>query len=336
MILLAPLTGVSTMTKRYFEIRKQSAKGTDSLIADIMRHLHTREYLGRAVIICEQPSITLSASRKQWLKLSRTIQKQRASTLNADKILKYTHAIAHMQHMQFSIKDPAHDPDSDIYFLSPEQFQSIPYRCFTLYITAPLTDEVIETVLLPPLPESALIVDYVHGSWGKFNLYPKQELEDKVTEEWIQVNSFFTLNEINIKSLSTGGIQDVEAMDDALDALLGISTAFLRVANNFQQALEIARPLRLSKETRREYDAFSLLAHRVQALSLENFTQRFLETYSEDDTFFLYDPRHGKPVSANHIAEIIQYHAQSGRANLAQALEAFYMGRSLRPSKKPM
>jgi hypothetical protein len=135
------------MAQSYFELRKRSAKGTDSLIADMMRHFHTREYLGKALIICEQPTVTLSAARKQWLKLARIIQKQRASTLNADKILKYTHAIAHMQHLQFSYKDPLQDPDSGIYFLSPQQVHLLPNRCFTIYVMAPVDQEILNGLL---------------------------------------------------------------------------------------------------------------------------------------------------------------------------------------------
>jgi hypothetical protein len=324
------------MAKCYFERRKQSAKGTDSLIADMMRHLHTREYLGKAIIICDQPVVTLSAARKQWLKLARVIQKQRASTLNADKILKYTHAIAHMQHLHFSAKDPLEDPDGDIYFLSPEQLHLLPLRCFSVYVAHPI-DLNIATGILAQLPDSALIVDYDHGHWEKLGLQTKHILEQKVVEEWQEVTAFLALNDINIVKLSTGSIQDIEAMDDALDTLLGISHPFLQVANSFQHALETARPLRLSQETRRGYDAFSLLAHRVQALSLESFTQRFLETYNEDDTFFLYDFVKGLPLRASEgLTEIINYHLRAGRVNLAKALQTLYMGRSFRPNTKPI
>jgi hypothetical protein len=324
------------MATCYYELRKQSAKGTDSLIADMMRHLHTREYLGKALIICDQPTITLSAARKQWLKLSRVIQKQRASTLNADKILKYTHAIAHMQHLHFSVKDPLEDPDSAVYFLGPAHIHVLPPQCFTVYITTHIEPEIVDN-LLTQLPDSALIVDYNHSAWNRQNVLPKEALEHKVTEEWQHISAFLTLNDINIDDLSTGSIQDIEAMDDALDTLLGISHPFLQVANNFQRALETARPLRLSKDTRQRYDAFSLLAHRVQALSLENFTQRFLETYNEDDTFFLYEFSKGVPLRpAEGLAEVITYHVQAGRANLAKALHAFYMGRSFKPNIKPI
>jgi hypothetical protein len=324
------------MAIHYFELRKRSAKGSDSLVADMTRHLHTREYLGNALIVCDQPTVTLSAARKQWLKLSRVIQKQRASTLNADKILKYTHAIAHMQHLQFSAKDPLEDPDGAVYFLRPEQVRVLPPQCFSVYVTAPIKPEAIDGILAQ-LPDSALIVDYTHSTWKQYGLVPKQTLEDKVAEEWQQVAAFLALNEIDINSLSTGTIQDIEAMDDALDTLLGISHPFLQVANNFQRALETSRPIRLNKDIRRQYDAFSLLAHRVQALSLESFTQRFLETYNEDDTFFLYNTTKGIPMRpAEGLTEVINYHLRAGRTNLAKALHTFYIGRSFKPSIKPI
>src|SRR5215213_1160346 len=90
---------ISLMPNAFFELRKQGARGTDSMVADVMRHLYSRQYLGKTLIISEQPMIIFSTARKQWLKLARTIQKQRASTLNAEKLLKYTHTISHMQHM---------------------------------------------------------------------------------------------------------------------------------------------------------------------------------------------------------------------------------------------
>jgi hypothetical protein len=59
------------MAKCYFELRKQSARGTDSIAADIMRHFHARQHLGKAVIVCDQPVGLLAAARRQWLKMGR-------------------------------------------------------------------------------------------------------------------------------------------------------------------------------------------------------------------------------------------------------------------------
>jgi hypothetical protein len=116
-------------------------------------------------------------------------------------------------------------------------------------------------------------------------------------------------------------------MDNALDTLLARSHSFLQVADNFHRALELARPLRINQALRRQYDALALLAHRVQALSGDSFTQRFLETYNEDDGFFLYDPgrnslrRHALArLIGEPLAEAITRHLAAGRYNLARAL----------------
>jgi hypothetical protein len=271
---------------KYFELRKPATNG--SLSTDIMRHLHTRQHLGRAVVICDNPTVALSAARKQWLKISRNVQKRRAGTLNADKILKYTHAVTHMQHMQFTTRQPSEDHDADVYFLHPDTVQRLPASCLSVYLTTALADnQPID--LLAQLADDALVVDYQHQiSWAELDAQPKTALNSRVLVTWQELASFLASYRIDALSLSDGSM-DIDAMEEALDILLGAHGKFLRVASDFQRALELSRPLRLTKQVRMRYDAAILLAHRVQALTPNAFTQSFLETYDEDDTFFLYD-----------------------------------------------
>jgi hypothetical protein len=120
-------------------------------------------------------------------------------------------------------------------------------------------------------------------------------------------------------------------MDDALDTLLGTSYKFLQVANDFQHALELARPMRLGRDLRRQYDSFILLAHRVQALSPGAFSQQFLEVYNEDDTFFLYDAERGQFILQHSaLAEAYARHVRAGRKHLAHALRQVAERRDIR------
>jgi hypothetical protein len=321
------------MAKCYFELRKQSARGSDSIAADIMRHLHTRQHLGKAMVVCGHPNVMLSAARKQWLKLCRSIQKQRASTLNADKILKYTHTITHMQQLRFSAKSPLDDPEADIYFVTPDNLTAAPMQCFSIYLTVELP-AATATLLLEQLPADTLLVDYDQGSpWTDLGLQPKRLLEEQVQSEWGQMKQFLASYRIDVSTLLQGNVYNVEAMDDALDTLLGVSHKFLQCASAFQRALELARPLRINKTMRQHYDVLSLLAHRVQALTSSVFTQRFLETYNEDDTFFLFDHGYKRRVSSEVIRAIINRHQHAGRQHLAQALQQLYIGRSLSPNR---
>jgi hypothetical protein len=276
--------GANHMAK-YFEKRKPATNG--SLSTDIMRHLHTRQHLGKAVVVCDNPASALSAARKQWLKLSRSVQKRRSSTLNADKILNYTHAVTHMQHMQFTTRS-ADDCDANVYFLTADSLANLPTLCFSVYLTTFITP--VQTAdLLAQLPTDALIADYRHETtWEELDLLPKQSLVDQVAKQWLQVCQFLDSYHIDTSVLSDDP-DDLETMEEALDILLGAHSKFLQVAGDFQRTLELARPLRLAKDIRTRYDAAILLAHRVQALTPNPFTQSFLEAYDENDTFFLYD-----------------------------------------------
>lgn len=325
MILPSKLELCLTMSRCYFELRTQSAKGTDSIAADMMRHLHTRQHLGKVVVICEQPLALLASARKQWLKLSRVIQKQRASTLNADKILKYTHTIAHMQHMRFSNKAPLEDPEADVYFLEADSSQILPLQCFTMYsINLNISRHALS--MIAQLPDEALIVDYTQAlPWDEFGLQPKTMLEHEVATSWRRVHAFLISRDIVIGELIKDGLHNVEAMDDALDSLLSVSGKFLNVANNFQHAWELSRPIRIKQHIRQEYDSLVLLAYRVQALSPGAFTQRFLESYNEDDTFFLYDTYKRQFVAPTEsLQEAVERHTAAGRPHLALALRYTY------------
>jgi hypothetical protein len=310
------------MAKCYFELRKQSARGTDSIAADIMRHLHTRQYLGKAVVICDQPLPIMAASRKQWLKLTRTIQKQRSSTLNADKILKYTHTITRMQHMRFTHKAPLKDPEADVYFLSEKDCEHMPAHCFTIYLNAALQQSTVSE-MIDQLPADGLIVDYSqHLSWPAFGLQSKIVLEQQVDSVWQQVRRFLQSNHLDIDTIINAEAHEIETMDNALDILLGKSHQFLLIANEFQHALELARPLRLGRDRRKDYDSIVLLAYRVQALSPGTFTQHFLETYNEDDTFFLYDAAKEQLIPTGEtLEEAVIRHKAAKRHRLAHALK---------------
>ena len=309
----------------YIELRKTGARGTDSIIADTMRHLHTRQHLGKTVIVHTHPTAILSPARKQWLKLTRSLQRQRSSTLNADKILKYTHGITRMQRMRFSAKTPLHQPEGDVYFLAPDDLQTMPISCWTVYVLCELDAKVAENMVLQ-LPQGALVVDYsLAQTWETLGLRSKRILEARVTKQWRRVNAFLQTHDIDVTNLATGDMHNIDAMDEALDSLLGGHThTFLQEASDFQRALELARPLRLTKVQRSAFDALILLGHRVQALTPGAFVHQFLEVYGENDTFFLYDVTHTRKqiLGGQTLAEAFNRHRLARRHNLARAIQA--------------
>jgi hypothetical protein len=308
------------MGRCFFELRAKSLTQATLLASDLMHHLHSRQYLGKALVVCENPFSTLRVSRKQWLKLARTIQRERASTLNADKILKFTYAITHMQRMQFTAKPPEQCPGAQLYFADANTDIALPPQCTTLYIAAHLSQEKI-AALVKQLPDSALIVDYANKTrLDSLQLAPKHELEEKVATAWQEVEAFLHAQEIQITSLVHNHLVTADLMDDTLDTLLSASSDFLRVASNFQQAFELAQPLRISKATGQLYNTLTLLAYRVQALSPGSYSQHMMRTYHENETYFLHDIAVDLVPEGESLLETISRHKQAGRTRLAMAI----------------
>jgi len=303
------------MSRHYFEPRTQPLEQITVLAADMMRHLHTRQYLGKVVVVCDSPFTTMRVARKQWLKLARNIQRQRASTVNTDKILRLAYTITHMQHLQFAAKSPHQNPEAHVFFITPEQWELIPLNCFTVYLASPLSGKAFHKVS-HQLPNDALVVDYT-GTQSPSGLLAKHHLEARVTEKWHRMVDFFEKYEINIALLSEHQFTEVDALDNALDTLLSASHDFLRLASSFQHTYELAQPLLTPHGTQQEYNTVALLAYRVQALSPGILSGYMLRTYHEDETFFLHD------VTANtdpmEDRAIFQHHL-AGRTRLAQAL----------------
>jgi len=112
----------------YFELRIPTTLKT-VIGNDIAQHLQTRQFLGSAIIVCEHPFAMLSVVRKAWQKMVRQTQNDRARTLNAEEILRFTRRVAQMQQLQFTISSPDGNPCADVYFVTPEMFTALPAGC---------------------------------------------------------------------------------------------------------------------------------------------------------------------------------------------------------------
>ncbi len=107
----------------------------------IARHLSMRMRYGKAVIIARNPHATISAVRKQWLKLIRTKQKERASTLDAGRIRRLVEVTAYMRGLRFTIHYPPEEYVGDVYVASPDAALQWPPSCQTLYVSSDLKRE---------------------------------------------------------------------------------------------------------------------------------------------------------------------------------------------------
>lgn len=277
------------MKKIFLEQRNVKKSAAHSEAADIANHLLKRQHLGRAIILTDKPNPLLCVVRKQWMRLARSLQKDRSSTINAEKIMRLTHRITHMQRMNFSTRSQDEQPQTEVFFASPHEISRLPADCFTIYITSPISDSQMG-VLLQQMPANSLVVDYTYsGLLSLKTLATKQVLEQQVAQEWQTLTTFLKSHAIAIESLVEPGPLQPQAIDDALDTLLVYSNAFLHIATDFHRALELAQPLESALSTKQQYDMAALLAYRVQALTPEKLDNFLIQTFSDNDTYFLRD-----------------------------------------------
>ena len=127
---------------------------------DIARHLYTRVLCGKVVIVVDQPNSFLPALRKQWLKLTRKVQRERSSLLlNTTRTSELSEVIARMQSLRFTTKWPPDIELADIYIATVDQLLQWAPECLTLYVTGPVELEQLY-VITAWMPKGGLVVTY--------------------------------------------------------------------------------------------------------------------------------------------------------------------------------
>ncbi len=110
-----------------------------ALSVDLASHISRRCFKGTVAIVASHPQALMSSVRKQWLRLIRLAQREKAGTLNRQHKDKLDETIRVMQTVSFTAKDPADEPLAYVSFATAEQFIAVAPICVTLYITAPVT-----------------------------------------------------------------------------------------------------------------------------------------------------------------------------------------------------
>jgi hypothetical protein len=278
--------------QHYYETRNLPTNPPATIAADLARHIQMRQYLGTILIICDSPTAILSATRKQWFKAVRSLQRLRASTLNAEEILRLTHALMHMQNMQFTSNAHTDQPDATAYFAAPGRLNTVPPNCYSVYLTTGVTKPSLDYIL-KSLPKDCLVVSYAQSvDLTSFGLQPKTALEEKLLRLWDDIVAFLQQNGIDPAKLIVGNALQLDAMDAALDTLLGISDDFLHTAARLQRTINLAQPFTfITSNQQKKFEAVTRLAHRVQALTPGTFNGYLSTSFGDNQpgTLFLRD-----------------------------------------------
>jgi hypothetical protein len=133
-------------------IVEEGSFGANPGTKDIARHLYTRMYYGKVVIVTNKPVSVISPLRKQWLRLTRKVQRERSSTLNGVKISELSSIIGCMQNLKFTTHYPPDEHEGDVYLAAIEQILRWPPVCRTMYIACDIekVDSHLITAWMPP------------------------------------------------------------------------------------------------------------------------------------------------------------------------------------------
>jgi hypothetical protein len=101
----------------------------------------------------------LSAVTKQWYKIVRQVEHERASTLTATRIQELTYGLANMQRTRFKTVFEEPLQDAEVFFLTPDVLTTIPELCHTLYLTQDIDNKALEK-LEAKMPLNSLLVVY--------------------------------------------------------------------------------------------------------------------------------------------------------------------------------
>jgi hypothetical protein len=144
------------MHQLFVEERPQSGGG---ISGDLAKHLYGRLLRGRVVVVCDNPRALMSAVCKQWLKVCRQVQRERASTLDASKVLELVHMLGRIQGLKFSAKPPSEELEADVSFATIEQLLAWAPTCHTMYVTCEVTTERLH-LITAWMPRGGVVVRY--------------------------------------------------------------------------------------------------------------------------------------------------------------------------------
>jgi hypothetical protein len=140
-------------------IENRTIKEVQPLSKDLARHIQSRYVYGKIAVATNNPVALLSSVRKQWLRLTRLVERERASTLNRVRKAEFDQKLWRMQNVSFTAQDPSADPVALVSFATVQQFRLFPPMCATLYVVGPI-EKIDQYMLTSWMPRNSRVIVY--------------------------------------------------------------------------------------------------------------------------------------------------------------------------------
>jgi hypothetical protein len=139
-------------------IEKYQLKG-GSLSWHLARHICSHGQNGKIAVVADKPEVLLPAVRKQWLKLLRQVQNERAGALNPTRVDMLTQQILWMQGLSFTYRLSDDLLEADVTFATADGFVRTPPICQRVYVTHSFEREKLH-MLTAWMPRNGSVVIY--------------------------------------------------------------------------------------------------------------------------------------------------------------------------------
>lgn len=125
---------------------------------DLAQQIAERSLYGRIVVAASNPISSLSAVRKQWMRIIRLVQIERARTLKTERIMQLTNEINRLRALKFGVGF-ADEADCRVLFATADDLARLAPACSTLFITYDFPREYLH-LMTSWMPRSSLVVFY--------------------------------------------------------------------------------------------------------------------------------------------------------------------------------
>ncbi|MGD8373944.1 MAG: hypothetical protein PVI21_03750 [Candidatus Woesebacteria bacterium] len=140
-------------------LRVERLRPQKGLPYDLARHICNDSLPGKIVVVADRPLSLLSTTRKQWLRLIRRVEIERARILNAKQREEFSDQIRWMNNLRFSAKPPTDLLEADVTFATVERLVLYAPDCTTMYVTCDIPREMLH-IITSWMPRRGLVVIY--------------------------------------------------------------------------------------------------------------------------------------------------------------------------------
>jgi len=117
------------------EVELRELRSNMSLSMDLAQQIAERSLSGKIVVVVQNPRSSYASVKKQWQRLIKQLETERARTLGSAQITKVQNEIARMQQLTFTFAFSDFELNADVTFATADDLVEMPPVCHTVYVT---------------------------------------------------------------------------------------------------------------------------------------------------------------------------------------------------------